>query len=105
MPIPAKSSCPTRVLRGSLYTMRGKCGKPTCRCAKGEPHETPVLSYSLGGATKLLTLRPQDLPEVKAALKRYQKEIQALKREALADIHALRRRIHSEKARTRKAKR
>jgi hypothetical protein len=52
-----------------------------------------------------LTLRPHDLPEVKAALKRYQEELQALKREALAGIHALRRRIHIEKARARKAKR
>ena len=30
---------------GSLYTMRRKCGKPNCRCARGELHESTVLSY------------------------------------------------------------
>ena len=30
---------------GSLYTLRRKCGKPNCRCARGELHESTVLSY------------------------------------------------------------
>ena len=105
MPISSKSTRRLRVLRGSLYTLRRKCGRSACRCAEGELHETPTLSHSLRGATKLLTLRPQDVAEVKAALKRYRKALQALKREALAGIRALRQRIQGEKARARKAKR
>jgi hypothetical protein len=36
--------------RGSLVTLRRRCGKPSCRCADGERlHETPALSYSDGG--------------------------------------------------------
>lgn len=44
-----------RVLPGSLITLRRKCGKASCRCATGAPHETPALSYSVGGRTKMLT--------------------------------------------------
>lgn len=101
----ANSPHSPQILRGSLITLRRKCGTPTCRCSQGELHQTPALSYSLRGSTKMLTLRAQDVPEVKAALKQYQKALQALKRDALAGIHALRRRIHSEKTRARKAKR
>jgi hypothetical protein len=39
------------VLRGTLTTFRRRCGKPTCRCASGEPHESPALLYNEGGRT------------------------------------------------------
>jgi hypothetical protein len=84
--------------RGSLIILRRKCGTPTCSCAKGRPHESPALSYSIAGATKMLTLRPQDVREVRAALKRYQKAVQALEREALAGIHSLRQKFLLQKA-------
>jgi hypothetical protein len=45
-----------RVLPGSLITLRRKCGKANCRCASGTPHETPALSYSVAGRTRILTL-------------------------------------------------
>lgn len=93
------------ILRGSFYTLRRKCGKPSCRCMAGRLHATPALSYSLGGATRLLTLRPQDVQEVKAALKRYRQALSALDREALAGIRALRRHIACQKAGARKARR
>ena len=44
------------VLRGTLTTFRRRCGKPTCRCATGEPHESPALTYTEGGRTKTMTL-------------------------------------------------
>jgi hypothetical protein len=33
---------------------RRKCGKASCRCAAGAPHESPALSYSVAGRTKIL---------------------------------------------------
>jgi hypothetical protein len=33
------------LLAGSLYTLRRKCGKPNCRCNRGELHQSTVLSY------------------------------------------------------------
>ena len=33
------------LLPGSLYTLRRRCGKPTCHCNDGELHASTVLSY------------------------------------------------------------
>ena len=35
------------LLRGSLTVLRRRCGSPGCHCARGELHETPVLSYKI----------------------------------------------------------
>lgn len=78
-----------RVLPGSLITLRRRCGKPGCRCAGGEPHETPALSYSVAGRTKMLTLRPEDVPAVAAAVARYRKAVGDLQAEARAELDAL----------------
>jgi hypothetical protein len=77
------------LLRGSLVTLRRRCGKPNCRCAAGDPHETPALSYSMDGRTKTVTLREQDLADVEAGLARYQQAREALEAQALAGIQAL----------------
>jgi len=37
------------VLHGTLTTFRRRCGKPACRCASGEPHEGPALTYTERG--------------------------------------------------------
>ena len=101
---PKQSHMPT-ILRGSLITLRRKCGSHACRCLKGSLHETPVLSYSLKGATKMLALRSQDVAKVAAALNRYQHSLRTLDQQALAGIHALRQLIQREKAQSRKARR
>jgi hypothetical protein len=77
------------VLPGSLITLRRKCGKAGCRCATGAPHETPALSYSVGGRTKMLTLRAEDVPAVAAAVARYRTAVKALEAEARAELAAL----------------
>ena len=78
------------VLRGTLTTFRRRCGKPSCRCATGEPHESPALTYTEGGRTKTLTLSPAEVAEVKAALARYQQARAELERAAQEGIVALR---------------
>jgi hypothetical protein len=77
------------LLRGSLVTLRRRCGKPNCRCAEGVPHQTPALSYSVEGRTKTVTLREQDLEVVVAGLARYERARRALEAEALAGNTAL----------------
>ena len=86
------------VVRGSLVILKRKCGKPSCRCARHQPHATPALSYSVGGATKMLTLRPEDLPRVRAALARYHKATAELDKRALQGIARLRLSIAQQKA-------
>lgn len=75
-----------RVLPGSLITLRRKCGKPSCRCANGSAHETPALSYSVDGRTKMLTLSAEEVPAVAAAVARYRKAVKALEAEARAEL-------------------
>lgn len=78
------------LVRGSLYTLRRKCGKENCRCRKGYLHETPVLTYKVGGEAKILSLRDEDLPRVREAIERYREAKGALEARALAGIEALR---------------
>lgn len=74
------------LLRGSLITLRRKCGKPTCYCADGEMHSTPALSYSVKGRTHILTLRSSDVPTVNRALMNYRRAVAELEKKALAGI-------------------
>lgn len=78
------------MLRGVLFTLRRKCGKPNCRCADGELHESPALAYPAGGRTKTMTLTEADLPAVREALERYRLAREELDGAADAEIAALR---------------
>ena len=80
----------TQLLRGKLFVLRRKCGKPTCRCATGEPHETPALAYPVGGRTNTITLTHADLDAVRGALSRYDAARAELDAAADAGIAALR---------------
>lgn len=77
------------LLRGSLFTLRRKCGKATCRCATGAAHESPALAYPSGGRTKTMTLSEADVSEVRAALERYRLAREELDRAADAEVAAL----------------
>lgn len=87
-----------RVLPGSLITLRRKCGKPSCRCATGAPHETPALSYSLAGRTKMLTLSADEVPAVARAVSRYRKAVNDLEAEARAELEDLVARVQARRA-------
>lgn len=60
------------MLRGTLTTFRRRCGKPNCRCASGQAHESPALTYTESGRTKTMTLAPEEVEVVAAAIERYQ---------------------------------
>jgi hypothetical protein len=65
-----------KLLPGSFYLLRRKCGKPSCRCAQGQLHATWVLTRSESGQHKLYPVPPQDRARVRklvAAWKRAQK--------------------------------
>jgi len=92
------------IVRGSLIMLRRKCGTASCRCARGELHETPALTYSADGAKRFLTLRGEDVAEVKAALARYKRAATRLEREARTGVERLRYRIETDKARARRGR-
>src|SRR5664279_5310067 len=62
MPCIAQRNRPL-LLQGTLTTFRRRCGKPTCRCAAGEPHESPALRFTEDGRTKTLTLTAAELED------------------------------------------
>jgi len=39
---------------GSFYLQKRRCGKPGCRCARGQLHEAWVISRSQGGTSRTL---------------------------------------------------
>ena len=88
-----------QLLRGALFTLRRKCGKPTCRCATGEPHETPALAYPAGGRTNTITLAHADVAAVRSALTRYAAARAELYGTADAGIAALRSAMAARRAR------
>lgn len=59
------------LLPGSLYTLRRRCGKPTCHCARGELHANTVLSYRGQGRPQNITLPPEQLREVRKLTEDY----------------------------------
>ena len=74
------------MLRGSLITLKRKCGKPTCSCADGAMHTTPALSYSVKGRTRILTLRSSDVPAIRRALLSHRMAVAELEKKALDGI-------------------
>jgi hypothetical protein len=65
------------LLPGSLYTLRRKCGKPSCRCSRGELHESTVLSYRGQGKPRNRATTPEHLPALRALTDQYRRCRQA----------------------------
>ena len=49
------------LVKGSVYDLKTRCGKPSCVCAQGQRHSAMVVSWSQGGRTRILTVQPGDL--------------------------------------------
>ena len=75
---------------GTLTTFRRRCGKPSCRCASGEPHESPALTFTEDGRSKTMTLTSAEVAEVTEALARYERAREELDSAAGAGLAALR---------------
>jgi len=60
------------VIKGTVYELKRKCGKPGCKCARGELHARMVLSASEGGKTRLQVIPHGSLGEVHEKVRRYQ---------------------------------
>ncbi len=81
------------MVRGTLFTLRRRCGKPSCHCATESGHESPALAYPEGGRTRTMTLSEGEVDDVRAALKRYNTARAALDANADAGVAALRARL------------
>jgi len=83
------------LLKGTVYNLKTRCGKPSCACARGERHSAMVLSWSQGGKTKLMTVQPGDLDRLIRLTGEYRSFRQArsklvkLQRELLSEVDKL----------------
>ena len=83
------------LLPGSLYTLRRKCGKPNCRCSRGQLHESTVLSYRGQGRPRNIAPPPEQLTELRTMTHDYRRCRQARaqlvrwQRQVLALVDAL----------------
>jgi len=73
------------VIKGSVYELKRKCGKPGCRCAQGHLHSCMVLSASEKGRTRLRVIPLGRLVDVQTRVVRYQRLRRA--RARLIEVH------------------
>jgi hypothetical protein len=62
----------SRIVKGTVYEQRRKCGKPTCYCATGKLHASMMLSRSEEGRTKLTPIAPEQVEGFRVLTERYQ---------------------------------
>jgi len=73
------------VIKGSVYELKRKCGKPGCKCAQGELHSRMVVSSSEKGKTRLRVIPHGFLVEIQFKVRRYQELRRA--RARLVEVH------------------
>lgn len=59
------------LVKGNVYELARKCGKPNCTCTRGELHRSMVLTWSEKGQGRLLSLPPERILEVKRKSEEY----------------------------------
>ena len=86
-----------QLVKGSVYELKTRCGKPSCHCAseEGPLHSSTVLSWSEHGKTRLRTLPPGERARFRQLTENYRRFRQAraalvkLQRRMLATIDRL----------------
>ncbi len=75
------------LLKGSVYELKTRCGKPSCHCAApdGARHTAPALSWSDQGKTQLRTLPAKEVERARRLTENYRRFRQA--RTALVQLH------------------
>jgi hypothetical protein len=59
------------LVKGNVYELARKCGKPNCVCTRGELHRSMVLTWSEEGKSRLLSIPKERVSEVKNKSEEY----------------------------------
>ncbi|HKZ77326.1 MAG TPA: DUF6788 family protein [Pyrinomonadaceae bacterium] len=59
------------LVKGNVYEMARKCGKPSCTCTRGEWHRSMMLSWSERGKTQLFSIPADRLAELRQKSQEY----------------------------------
>jgi hypothetical protein len=96
----ARLSSPTEALRGSLLQRTIHHSSGCLKCARGEGHPLWVLTVGYpGGKTRQVSLRPEQVPQVRKALQHYHRFKQAL--EAISELNQFLLRLDREESKDR----
>ena len=58
-------------IRGSLVIMNRSCGKPNCRCQRGQKHKAIYLSQSFKGKTRMIYIPHHAVKKTAEYIKNY----------------------------------
>ncbi len=61
------------VMAASLSKTSKVCGKPNCKCARGDKHEVYQLSWTENGKRRCTHIRRDELDRVRSAVERYKR--------------------------------
>jgi len=96
-------SSPIGVLRGSLLQRTIHHSSGCSKCARGEGHPLWVLTVGYpGGKNRQVSLRPDQVPQVREALDRYRKFKRSL--EAISELNQLLLRLDREESKEQERK-
>jgi len=59
------------LVKGNVYELARKCGKPNCICTRGELHRSMVLTWSERGKSRLRSVPSERVVEVKKKSEEY----------------------------------
>lgn len=59
------------MIKGNVYELARKCGKPTCACVRGELHRSMVLTWSHEGKAKLFSIPRERVSELQEKSREY----------------------------------
>jgi hypothetical protein len=59
------------LVKGNVYELARKCGKPNCICTRGKLHRSMVLTWSEKGKGRLVSLPSERVMEVKKKSEEY----------------------------------
>ena len=61
------------MVQGSFYLLRRRCGKPNCRCTRGQLHSAHVLTRSEAGKDRLYSVPNDQRAQVRAWAAEYRR--------------------------------
>jgi hypothetical protein len=59
------------MVKGNVYELTRKCGKPNCACARGELHRSMVLTWSDQGKSRIFSVPRERLADLQMKSEEY----------------------------------
>ena len=94
------STC-ARLIKGSLVVNRRRCGKPGCRCAQGELHESLAFTYKQDGKSVLVHIPHHLEAEARQAQNDYRKLKTLVAELSIINLNLLKHKAQRSKSRQR----